>query len=157
VPVFKGIKGEALSVGRKTRAIPPAIMRALLIRDGGCRFPGCTHTRFTDGHHIKHWADGGETSLKNLVLLCRHHHRLVHEGGFGCETNRYGAVIFKSPRGNVLPECFEMTAPAAVNEPVAWISRELECGHVDARTCVTRWAGEPCDWGLAVGHLFTGY
>ena len=102
--MFKGIKGEPLSVGRKTRAIPPAIMRALTTRDGGCRFPGCTHTRFADGHHIKHWADGGETSLSNLVLLCRHHHRLVHEGGFGCEVNNAGDVVFKSPRGNFISE-----------------------------------------------------
>ena len=154
VPIFKGIRGEPLSVGRKTRSIPPAIMRALRVRDGGCRFPGCTHTRFVDGHHIKHWADGGETKLTNLVLLCRRHHGLVHEGGFGCEVNRYGAVVFKSPRGNVIPDAFQMTAPVAVHEPVAWITQHLECGHVDAKTCVTKWAGERCDWALAVGHLF---
>ncbi|MGH6628122.1 MAG: DUF222 domain-containing protein, partial [Burkholderiales bacterium] len=75
--------GEPLSVGRKTRTVPPAIRRALQRRDGGCRFPGCTCTRFVDAHHIHHWADGGETDIDNLVLLCRHHHRLVHEGGFG--------------------------------------------------------------------------
>ncbi len=55
--------GEPLSVGRKTRTIPPAIRRALKRRDGGCRFPGCTCTRFVDAHHIRHWADGGETSM----------------------------------------------------------------------------------------------
>lgn len=154
VPIFKNSQGEPLSVGRKTRAIPPSIQRALRVRDGGCRFPGCTHSRHTDGHHIKHWADGGETSLKNLVTLCRHHHRLVHEGGFGCELNRYGAVVFKSPRGNVIPEAFEMKAPAAVNEPMVWIKQQVECGHIDSKTCVTRWEGERCDWPLAIGHLF---
>jgi HNH endonuclease/Domain of unknown function (DUF222) len=74
--------GEVLDVGRKTRVIPAAIRRALQARDRGCRFPGCTNTRFVDGHHITHWADGGATRLDNLVLLCRHHHRLLHEGGY---------------------------------------------------------------------------
>lgn len=154
VPLFKNAGGEPLSVGRKTRAIPPSILRALRVRDGGCRFPGCTHTRFVDGHHIRHWADGGDTSLDNLVLLCRHHHGLVHEGGFGCEVNRHGAVVFKSPRGNVIPEAFEMTAPGMVQEPAAMIARHADCSHVTAETCGTRWAGEQCDWDLAVGHLF---
>src|ERR1700678_4245551 len=53
--------GEPLDVGRKTRSIPPAIRRALNSRDGGCRFPGCTHQRYLDAHHIEHWADGGDT------------------------------------------------------------------------------------------------
>ena len=75
-------EGNPLDVGRRTRAIPPAMRRALQKRDGGCRFPGCTHSHFVDGHHVEHWAKGGETRLDNLVLLCRHHHRLVHEGGY---------------------------------------------------------------------------
>jgi len=74
--------GEPLSVGRKTRSIPPALRRALRLRDPGCRFPGCENHRFVDAHHIEHWALGGETSMNNLVLLCRTHHRLVHEGGY---------------------------------------------------------------------------
>jgi len=83
VRVLENAEGEPLDVGRKTRVIPPALRRALKRRDGGCRFPGCTHTRFVDGHHIEHWADGGETRLDNLVSLCRQHHRLLHEGGYG--------------------------------------------------------------------------
>jgi hypothetical protein len=74
--------GEPLDVGRKTRVIPPAIRRALKRRDRRCRFPGCVNRRFVDGHHIVHWADGGATRLDNLILLCRHHHRVVHEGGY---------------------------------------------------------------------------
>jgi HNH endonuclease/Domain of unknown function (DUF222) len=74
--------GEVLDVGRKSRVIPPAIRRGLKVRDRGCRFPGCPNTRFVDAHHITHWADGGATHLDNLVLLCRHHHRLLHEGGY---------------------------------------------------------------------------
>jgi hypothetical protein len=67
-------------------------------------FPGCTHHRFADAHHIRHWANGGETSLDNLVLLCRHHHRLVHEGGFGVERVAGGALRFSRPDGRVIEE-----------------------------------------------------
>ena len=81
VQATRGPNGEVLDVGRRTRTIPPALRRALEIRDGGCRFPGCG-IRFCEGHHIVHWADGGETKLSNLVLLCRFHHRAVHEEGF---------------------------------------------------------------------------
>jgi hypothetical protein len=70
---------EPLDVGRATRTIPPAIRRALILRDGGCAFPGCTRPpRWTDAHHIQHWADGGPTKLTNLVLLCGHHHDTIH-------------------------------------------------------------------------------
>ncbi len=68
--------GAVLDVGRRTRTVPPSIRRALLARDGTCRFPGCISRR-CDAHHIEHWLDGGETSLGNLVLLCRRHHRSV--------------------------------------------------------------------------------
>ena len=73
--------GATLDVGRKTRTVPPAIRRALEARDTGCRFPGCTARR-CDAHHVVHWAEGGPTRLDNLVLLCRRHHRLLHEGGY---------------------------------------------------------------------------
>ncbi|HWV37114.1 MAG TPA: DUF222 domain-containing protein [Vulgatibacter sp.] len=86
--------GHPLDVGRRTRAIPPAMRRALQVRDGGCRFPGCTHRHFVDGHHIEHWAKGGETRLDNLVLLCRTHHRLVHEGGYSISMEGKEPVFF---------------------------------------------------------------
>ena len=100
-------KGEPLSVGRKTRTIPPAIRRALNRRDGGCRFPGCTCSRFVDAHHITHWADGGETSVNNLVLLCRRHHRMVHEEGFGLHSQADGRIYFTDPQGHKLPDAGE--------------------------------------------------
>ncbi|MGB5303956.1 MAG: DUF222 domain-containing protein, partial [Gemmatimonadota bacterium] len=90
---------SVLDVGRKTRTIPPSVRRALEVRDRGCRFPGCG-LRFTDAHHIRHWADGGETSLTNLLLLCNHHHRLLHEEGWKVEwwgKDRQAAFI--DPRG----------------------------------------------------------
>ena len=92
--------GSVLSVGRRTRTIPPALRRALEVRDRGCRFPGCG-LRFTDAHHVTHWADGGETSLDNCVLLCRYHHRLVHEGGWRLEWWGKGRAVFRDPRGGV--------------------------------------------------------
>ena len=85
--------GRPLTVGRRTRTIPPALRRALRSRDAGCRFPGCTHERFLHAHHIRHWAKGGPTTLENLVQLCSYHHRLVHEGGFGVESSGGSAVV----------------------------------------------------------------
>ena len=91
-----------LDVGRKTRTIPPSIRRALAARDTNCRFPGCTSRR-CDAHHVHHWADGGATSLDNLVLLCRRHHRAVDEGGFAVMRGLDGALTFLRPDGAPLP------------------------------------------------------
>ena len=90
-----------LNVGRRTRTIPPHIRRALEERDRGCRFPGCG-CRFTEAHHVKHWADGGETSLRNTLLLCRRHHRAVHEGRVKVSVNGDGTVLFFTPKGRML-------------------------------------------------------
>ncbi|MEX2527505.1 MAG: DUF222 domain-containing protein, partial [Gemmatimonadota bacterium] len=96
--------GEPLHIGRRTRTIPPALRRALELRDGGCRFPGCG-LRFTDAHHIIHWADGGDTSLGNLTLLCRHHHRSLHEDGFRVRRLPNGRLRFYDRTGWPLPDC----------------------------------------------------
>ncbi len=101
IPIVTDSEGNPLDVGRRTRSIPTAIRRALQVRDGGCRFPGCTHTHFVDGHHVKHWAKGGETKLDNLVLLCRHHHRMVHEDGYRLEMQGKRLVFF-DPRGRLI-------------------------------------------------------
>lgn len=99
VGIVEDSDGEPLNVGRKTRAISPALRRALKSRDGGCRFPGCDRTQYTEGHHARHWADGGETKLGNLVTLCSFHHRLIHEGGFGLRVTDDGAFVFTRPDG----------------------------------------------------------
>jgi hypothetical protein len=104
VVLVSEIDGEPLSVGRRTRTIPPALRRALRTRDRGCRFPGCDRRRFVDAHHVRHWACGGETSVDNLVLLCRRHHRLVHEGGFSAECLADGAIRFRYPWGQPIPD-----------------------------------------------------
>ena len=103
--------GEPLSVGRRTRAISPALRRALRARDGGCRFPGCDRRRFTAGHHVEHWANGGETKLSNLVSVCGLHHRLIHEGGFGVRKAEDGTFVFLRPDGQPLPESGRLGRP----------------------------------------------
>ena len=149
VRILENEKGEPLDVGRKTRMIPPAIRRALNVRDKGCRFPGCTFKRYVDGHHVKHWANGGETKLSNLVTLCRFHHRLVHEGGVEIQTLDDGAFRFVKQGG----ESFDSPAPSSTE----WI--ELVAAHASAKlritptTAVTRWTGEALDLGLAVEVL----
>ena len=99
-----------LSVGRRTRTIPPHIRRALEERDRGCRFPGCG-SRFTEAHHVRHWADGGETSLSNLLLLCRRHHRAVHEGRVRVCTDRAGLALFFTRKGRALADVPEAAIP----------------------------------------------
>ncbi len=103
VPMVDGANGEPLSVGRKQRTVPAAIKRALWARDGGCSFPGCGHTRFVDAHHIRHWVDGGETSLENTMLLCSGHHRLVHEGGYAIRKDHQDRWYFMRPDGRAIP------------------------------------------------------
>lgn len=101
VKVVRGPDGDVLNVGRRTRTVPPALRRALEVRDRGCRFPGCG-LRFTDAHHVEHWAHGGETKLENLILLCRFHHRLVHEEGWRVEFwGKRRRPAFIDPRGRI--------------------------------------------------------
>jgi hypothetical protein len=140
--------GEPLSIGRKSRTIPPAIGRALKRRDGGCRFPGCTNTHFVDAHHIQHWADGGETAMENLVLLCRNHHRLVHEGGFGISQPTRGVIEFSNPAGEVI-----LTGPARNSRGNAWslFEQHSEAGiHITPKTAQSLWLGEKMDDDMAI-------
>lgn len=105
VPIVENHDGEPLAVGRRQRVVSTALRRALRSRDRGCAFPGCTHTRFVDAHHIRHWADGGETRLDNLVLLCSSHHHMLHEGGYAVSRDSHGKRVFKRPDGRVVPAC----------------------------------------------------
>ncbi|MEA2386852.1 MAG: hypothetical protein QOJ22_1026 [Thermoleophilaceae bacterium] len=146
--------GQPLSVGRRTRSIPPPLRRALNCRDGGCRFPGCTQTRRVDAHHILHWAHGGRTELDNLVQLCRHHHRLLHEGGFGVRRGAGGRLVFRSPAGRTLP---------AVPRPKRGDHTRLTAHNVrrgvrvSAETCVPRsYTPLNLDYGLQAVLAFTG-
>jgi len=135
--------GAVLDVSRKTRTIPPSIRRALAARDNGCRFPGCTSRR-CDAHHVEHWADGGATRLDNLVLLCRRHHRAVHEGGFGIIRGRDGVLTFLRPDGAPLH-----AAPAAPLElPGLEDTTPLICGTLPT------WDGTRFDLPWAIDVLY---
>ena len=101
VAMIENESGDPLSVGRQSRIVPWHIRKALEQRDGGCRFPGCTEKNHVDAHHIEHWVDGGETSLANCCLVCRYHHRLLHEEGYRCE-NVAGELRFYDPHGRQL-------------------------------------------------------
>ena len=152
VRLVEDAEGEPLSVGRKTRSIPPALRRALRSRDRGCRFPGCTHTRYLDAHHVRHWAHGGETKPSNLVSLCSFHHRQVHEGRILIETLDDGAFRFVRPDGRA----FDSAAPER-SRPFHWSHlprrhRESDL-HIHRDTAVTRWRGERLDYSIATETL----
>ena len=143
VPVVDGPNGEPLSVGRRTRSIPPAVRRALSNRDRGCRFPGCPATQRLHGHHVRHWTDGGETSLDNLVLLCPTHHRLVHEGGFDVQRLDDGAFRFTNPYGVAIrpPQRREASSPDTI------VVRNASLGlAIDCETATAHWHGERIDY-----------
>jgi len=147
--------GQPLAIGRKSRTVPPAMRRALGARDDGCRFPGCTERRFVDAHHIVHWADGGATELDNLVLLCRYHHVLVHEKGFGCQRTERGEVAFTTPAGSRMPAAGEL--PALFEQDVR---RGLEARnhrrgiHVTAHSCWSLSGGGRYDLHWVVEGLY---
>lgn len=143
--------GEPLNIGRRSRTIPPAIRRALAHRDKGCRFPGCLNHLYVDAHHIRHWADGGETRLDNLVLACRHHHGLLHEGGFTVARRDDGKLLFFRPDGELLPEVPK--PPLRVHDIEAIVA---ESGiDVSAETSRSLWDGSRMDLDMAVGGLMT--
>jgi len=89
LPVVLGSRSQVLDVGRSTRLVTSALWHALTTRDGQCTFPGCNRPPIAcDAHHVRHWVDGGSTSLDNLVLLCRRHHSMVHQTPWRVRINR---------------------------------------------------------------------
>jgi hypothetical protein len=139
VTLIEDADGEPLNVGRKTRTVSAPLRRLLTARDKGCRFPGCCNARYIDMHHIKHWANGGETRPSNLVSLCRFHHRAVHEGGFDVQVLDDGALRFVRPDGrpvdSVLSGCSQLTGD--------WQKLPQAAGHWSYR-------GDRMDLALAV-------
>jgi hypothetical protein len=142
--------GLPRSVGRARRSVPARLRRVLEARDGGtCRWPGCENRRHLDAHHRIHWAQGGETSLENLVLLCVHHHRLVHEGGYAIEDDPEGGLRFRNRYGVLCP---------GVSRPPPGSAEELVAGNarrglvIDSRTN-RNGQGDPLDLELAVAAV----
>jgi hypothetical protein len=145
-------EGRLLAVGARARTIPPALRRALQHRDRGCRFPGCG-VRIGEGHHIRHWAQGGPTVLSNLALLCRRHHRAVHEEGFQVQRLADGELRFRCPNGQPLPE---VPRPPEVTDDAASVIRarhEADGLTLHAHTATPGWFGETLNVGWAIDVL----
>ncbi|MBK7539737.1 MAG: HNH endonuclease [Myxococcales bacterium] len=142
---------EPLSVCRKTRTIPAALKRALLLRDRTCRFPGCDHRLFLEGHHLQHWADGGETSLPNLALLCSLHHAYVHERGYRITQSATGALAFEDPQGRAVVPLPPRPAPPLLGWPAIHAVRAANAAvPLTSTTGQCRWRGERVDsWDAA--------
>jgi len=165
--------GNVLDLGRRSRIISSAMSRALSIRDGGCQFPGCCETRYVDGHHIKHWADGGETKLDNLVTLCRYHHRELHKGNyFLClkpetdspqrfadrlcfsKVDRYFDAPFnRSDEFVIAPNPATFTCACCDASVLEKALLPSIYHSINANTAVTGWLGEQMDLSMAVDGL----
>ena len=170
--VLENERGEVLNIGRRSRTVPWRITHALRIRDGGCRFPGCGQRRWTDAHHIRHWADGGGTSLDNLVTLCRYHHRSLHRDEYRIERGASGELSFIDAQYQSIPPAihpqFEYRpgsggasgaagtadAPSAADRVERLRAENRGRGvEIDESTAVTRWAGESMDYSTAIEWL----
>ncbi|MBI3634792.1 MAG: DUF222 domain-containing protein [Candidatus Rokubacteria bacterium] len=144
--------GRVTEIGARTRTIPPALRRALQHRDRGCRFPGCG-VRVGEGHHLRHWARGGPTTLSNLALLCRRHHRAVHEEGYGIERDADDALTFRRPDGRLVPD---VPDPRPVSGDPLDALRAANGAHgvaVSAHMLTPGWLGEGLDVGWAIDVL----
>jgi len=148
-------KGQVLDVGRRTRAIPSAIRRAMLMRDHHCRFPGCTNRSFLHGHHVVHWLHGGRTALSNLVTLCSFHHRQVHEGGFEISLTPEMEVKVWAPDGNRLPATPVLKSDPRTHTWLAgeWDYRDGDRPAADGPMAPPLWDGERVDYEACVDAL----
>src|SRR5205809_837978 len=144
--------GHVTEVGARTRTIPPAPRRARQHRDHGCRFPGLG-LPFGQGHHIRHWANGGPTTLSNLAMLCRRHHRAVHEDGYQVERLPDGELQFRRPDGRLFPDV-PPRAPVPP-DPAERLraQNEAEDLHIHPRVAIPNWSGERLDLGWAIDVL----
>ena len=152
VALVEDALGRPLGVGRTTAKVPGWLRRALKRRDRGCcQFPGCEATRFVDAHHIKHWADDGPTDLDNLILLCRFHHRLVHEVGYGILVEGKGGFTFTRPDGTIV----DPTAPTFGGDARAVENQNRDLGlDITELTGIPDWDGTPPDYSAAIEGLY---
>ena len=166
VPIARRKDGSVLDVGRRRRTVDWRLRKALDARDGGCRFPGCGSRLRTHAHHIIPWAEGGETALGNLVLLCPFHHRAVHEGGWRVEVDDRGVLRFLNPLGVPMPVAPDppdigtllprsgLAGPAvdgeAVPPPDYGLARWHGRADISPWAGTTLWHGERIDWAWAL-------
>lgn len=146
------VDGDVIDVGDRKRTVSPRMRIALEERDLTCVFPGCDRRKFTEAHHIVHWGHDGKTKLTNLALLCWHHHRLVHEGGFTMRAEPDMTFTFFGPKGSVVPN-----RPAVGNgDPgkLMELSKQDQL-DIDDRTCTTLWDGRSISYVDCVHALLT--
>ena len=144
--------GRTVEVGARTRTIPPALRRAFHHRDRGCRFPGCG-LPFGQGHHVRHWAQGGPTTLGNLALLCRRHHRAVHEEGYQVDRTPDGVLQFRRPDGRLLPAVPPSAAVPAYPVQALRARHDAQGLRLHALTACPSWLGEGLNVGWAIDVL----
>ncbi len=157
VRVERGLDGSVLDVGRRRRTVNWRLRKALDVRDGGCRFPGCG-SRYTQAHHAIPWAEGGETALDNLILLCRFHHRTVHEGGWRVEMGSAGAAHFRDPEGRLVPAVPPTRADVKTPPRAdAGLGRWHRQTGINPWTATGQWEGDRLDLDWALGVLWGQY
>ena len=139
--------GDAVGLGRESRVVNRRLRRLLMRRDGGmCRFPGCGMRRGLHAHHVVHWADGGETEMENLVMVCGFHHRSLHEGGWNV-VNKAGRFVFYDPTGRA--SHVERMADPAPGRPLPERSPHVRNGSAEPLAG----RGERMDMGYVVSTL----
>ncbi|CAN5594007.1 HNH endonuclease signature motif containing protein [soil metagenome] len=141
--------GEPLSIGRRSRRVPHGLRRALEARDRSCRFPGCANLARLDAHHVAHWTkDKGPTELPNLALLCKRHHRMVHEGGYTMARARDGTWTFTTPAG------YEVKLPERQRSSSEELTRNRSKGREPEREpYAPEGAGEGIDLDYVTGAV----
>ena len=122
------------------------------IRDRHCVFPGCCQNRHTDAHHIQHWAEGGETSLDNLVTLCRFHHTELHKGKFRLQRLPAGDLAFTNSNNEVITRAFfpQLRAPVSTIEA----DNRQQALQIDEHTAACQWTGEAMNVQMALAALY---
>ena len=138
--------GNPLYMGRRSRLVRGKLRRAVHARDTCCRFPGCNRRARAETHHADDWSLGGLTNIDKVVLLCRFHHHMVHEGGWQVVASPTEGFVFRSPNGR----CLDAAPPVMVgrHEAVGAHSRTARDGRC-------KWGGEVLDLDLALTALFS--
>jgi hypothetical protein len=139
--------GRTLDLGRTARDASRKQRRALHLRDGGCRFPGCTRQTHLIPHHVRWWSRGGATDLDNLVLLCSAHHRAVHEIGYSITNLGRGCFVFLRPDGREVPDPTEQGRAAASDDGLC------DTSYDDPNSIVPTWGGERLDLRLLISGM----